>query len=136
MKKSGRGFSLVEIMVVISIIVILVALFAGRNLTRAKQRAQFTACAQNLKTVATGLMAYSNENDGRFPTTLATLTNKQLKAIPTCASALFNTYEGGYTKSSNPDNFTVFCAGSYHTGLGKSADYPQYTLAKGLDSQE
>jgi prepilin-type N-terminal cleavage/methylation domain-containing protein len=133
-----RGFTMIELMVVISIIVILIALFAGRNFTRARARAQFTACCGNLKSIATACQSYSVENDGHYPPSLGVVTPKYLRAMPTCPSAGFATYDTGtnYSRSTNPDAYTISCGPSFHKALGKSATCPQYTAARGLISEE
>jgi len=125
-------------MVVISIMVILIALFAGRNFTRARARAMFTACVQNIKTIATANQNFSTENAGHYAATIDLLTPKYVRSIPTCPSAGFATYASGtnYARATNPDNFTVMCGGGYHTSLGKSPNCPQFNCSTGLQAEE
>ncbi|MFP4497903.1 MAG: type II secretion system protein [Vulcanimicrobiota bacterium] len=52
MKK--RGFTLIELMIVIAIISILASIIIP-NITRARARAQLTACMENMKALATAL---------------------------------------------------------------------------------
>lgn len=62
--RSGRrGFTLVELLVVISIIAILIAILLPA-LTRARAAAQQVACGSNLRQIYLGLLSYSNEFKG------------------------------------------------------------------------
>lgn len=59
------AFTLVELLVVISIIALLVAIMAP-SLTIAKEEARRKACASNLRNIATGLALYEEVN-GEYP---------------------------------------------------------------------
>ena len=61
-----RAFTLVELLVVITIIAILAAMLMP-VLSRAKQRAQGTSCLNNGKQLMLGLHLYSNENNDFYP---------------------------------------------------------------------
>jgi prepilin-type N-terminal cleavage/methylation domain-containing protein len=131
-KKSG-GFTLIELMIVIAIIAILAAILVP-NFIRARAQGQFTACKSNLKNIATALEMYSTDAQGRYPTSLSALSDNQkyLRTIPTCASAGTDTYTSSYSAQSNPDRFTVICAGSNHVAVDAEAGYPQYNSVAGL----
>lgn len=125
------GFTLIEIMIVISIIAILAAILVP-NYVRSRAQGVVTACKTNLKNLATAMEMYGHDNLGRYPTTLSKITPAYLKIIPTCPSIAATTYTNGYASSSSPDSYTVVCSGNNHTGVGYTANYPQYTSVQGL----
>jgi len=63
-----RAFSLVELLIVVSIIVILIAMM-GLAYGRFREFTTCTACASNLKTIQQALIQYTFANSGRFPDT-------------------------------------------------------------------
>ena len=134
MRRSRKGFTLIELMIVIAIIAILAAILVP-NFIRARAQGQLTACKSNLKNLGTALEMYSTDNGGRFCTGTTGLTPNYLKIIPTCPSVGSNTYTTGFAAASNPDAYTVVCAGTNHAGVSQGAAYPQYTSTQGLISQ-
>src|SRR5688572_2452466 len=62
----STGFTLVELLVVITIIVILLAMLAPAMDTAIYQ-AQLAVCATNLKGIAPGVTAYAMNNQRRYP---------------------------------------------------------------------
>lgn len=62
----ASGFTLIELLVVIAIIGILAALLFPA-LSRAKQKAQGSACLNNGKQMMTAMLAYTSDNSERFP---------------------------------------------------------------------
>jgi prepilin-type N-terminal cleavage/methylation domain-containing protein len=61
-----RGFTLVELLVVVAIIAVL-AMIAVPAVSGAMSKGRDAKCASNLKTLAAGVMAYCNDNNGLFP---------------------------------------------------------------------
>lgn len=64
--KNTRGFTLVELMVVIGIVMILASLLLPA-LQKAKESSRKTVCASNLKQLSLACSLYAEENRGWFP---------------------------------------------------------------------
>jgi prepilin-type N-terminal cleavage/methylation domain-containing protein/prepilin-type processing-associated H-X9-DG protein len=64
--RCGRGFSLVELLVVIGIIALLIALLLP-SLAGARRSANTVACAANLRSIVQGMQIYAAEHKGYYP---------------------------------------------------------------------
>lgn len=132
---SRKGFTLIELMIVIAIIAILAAILVP-NFIRARAQGQVTSCKSNLKNIGTACEMYATDNGGRYPKTLDDLKKEAngqqpyMKSLPKCPSAGTMTY--AYSYNSNPDVYTMYCSGSNHTAAGCDADYPKFTATMGL----
>lgn len=128
-----RGFTLIEIMIVIAIISILILLLLP-NYVRARSRSRLTACETSLRNMATASEMYAYENANLYATSLVQLTPKYLQSIPKCPSAPDNTgYINGFSSASTPVNiYTLSCSGAFHSDLGLPSNYPMYVPNVGM----
>ncbi len=66
MERQGKGFSLVELLVVVAMIAVLLALLLPA-LSRAREQTKMVQCLSNLKQLGTAMTAYLMDNNESFP---------------------------------------------------------------------
>ncbi len=103
--RNKRGFTLIEILCVVAVVVILASV-AVPNFIRYRNISQMNGCIANLRIIN---VAYEQATmAGETPSDVAALCGPQayIKAIPLCPASKSNTYslpeeEGGYPTCSN-----------------------------------
>ena len=114
-----KGFTLIELMIVIAIIAILAAILIP-NFIRAREEAQYSACESNEKNIATALNMYSTDWNGSYPTPTGTVnafgaafTPNYMQTVPSCPTN--NSDYDYYVTNVNGNAFTIDQNGDAHT---------------------
>lgn len=115
-RRNSGGFTLIELMIVVTIIAILAAIMIP-NFLRARAQGQLTACKSNLRNIATACEMYAADHRGENPPDLDTLTTPTgvegeevyMTELPTCP---LDADEAGYSYALDTDGkpgFTLTC---------------------------
>jgi len=73
-ERGGRGFTSIELLVVVSIIALLISILLP-SLSKARQKARTTVCQSNLHQLALAVRYYTSDNRDRLPYILGTDTD-------------------------------------------------------------
>lgn len=124
--KTGQGFTLVEIMIVVTIIGLLIAI-AVPNFLQAREASRAKSCTANLREIDTAKQQYMlDKNVSTFAnatsgdTTLGGLAPLYVRSLPKCPL--------GGTYSTGDENFSPSCslATSDVPMYGQTGAYPHY----------
>jgi type IV pilus assembly protein PilA len=123
-RKKETGFSLIELLIVVAIILIIAAI-AIPNLLRARMAANEASAVGSLRTINTASVTYSSTYGAGFPSTLATLGGTGTQADCTSGALLIDNVLSGGTKSGY--TFTYSPSGGSQT-VGSCTGYPTYSV--------
>jgi prepilin-type N-terminal cleavage/methylation domain-containing protein/prepilin-type processing-associated H-X9-DG protein len=88
--RSTRGFTLIEMLVVIAIIAILISLISPA-ITNTLEQARSTACTSNMKQIADAMLMFTSEHEGGLP-----FFQSPSSSAPNYVSWAGELVEGGY----------------------------------------
>jgi type IV pilus assembly protein PilA len=123
-----RGFSLIELLIVVSIILIIAAL-AIPNFLRAKISANQASAASTVRTINTAAVSYSTAWSDGYPPTLLSLGTTAAAASCAGAELIDNTIasppsqKSGYTFSYTPEGAAIT-----NPAAGCAPGYSQYLI--------
>ncbi len=125
--KDNRGFTLVELLVVIGIITILASMLLP-VLQRAKEASRRTVCASNLKQLALAFSLYAEENQGWYPPKDEIVENLMVKGesifpeyigdlnLFGCPSSVYFQKDITFTRDGKPDPACLTSISYIYTG--------------------
>jgi len=114
MKITRKGFTLIELSVVIGIFLVMIGILAP-FVQMARARADRINCAINLRKISLGLHAYAVDHDDAFPSNLAALYPNYVVE----EKANYE-YVAGLTERSDPKDIVVQDVEGSHNRAGKN----------------
>lgn len=142
--ENERGFTLIEMMIVVAIIAILVAILVP-NFIRARAQAQTASCEANLKEIATVLELYQTDHQqypavsGAQPVTNADPNlSPYMKQTPVDPANPSGQYTYQIAGASGTPGYTIICPGAHDPGtLGAiggstSSNHIEYSSGSGF----
>ena len=130
MQRHQNGFSLIELLIVVAIILIIAAI-AIPNLLRSKMAANEAAAVAALRTINTSSVAYSTTY-GQYPGALASLGPMAAGSNPTSATAdLIDSVLAAGTKS----GYTITYTGATSSGVVGSYTITAAPVTQGVSGQ-
>jgi prepilin-type N-terminal cleavage/methylation domain-containing protein/prepilin-type processing-associated H-X9-DG protein len=120
--RSSRGFTLVEMLVVVAVVVVLLAILLP-SLGYAKRRAQTAACLSNLRQLEVGFTEYLVHNNGKSFAMLYTSTGYWIPQLAEYDSKLGYTLlpNGQLDKNSSNQNMMCPAASTLANDVGSAA---------------
>jgi len=131
-----RGFTMIELMIVIAIIAILATIIMPK-FTQARDRSKLQACKTNLRHVGVALEMYANENQRLYPATGSVssscilVTAGYLKRDARCP-VTNNTYWITAAADNTYCNCACGASPSAHASMGIPDYYPRYDTRRGV----